>query len=185
MQLLKAPKLEAQWRNMPYKDPKDPRKIAYNKAWYKANAEKIRAYGEVYRAANKEKLVEKRKRQYAESKEIENIRGREWHAVNKDSVAARKKTYRANNKAIVNANAAKRRAAQQTPSWLSKFDKLKIRCIYSVAAMLTRENNEPWHVDHIVPLQGKLVCGLHTPNNLQFIKAEHNLVKSNKYEGKP
>ena len=50
---------------------------------------------------------------------------------------------------------------QRTPAWLTDFDKLKMSCIYSVAAMLTRENKEPWHVDHIVPLQGKNVCGLH------------------------
>lgn len=162
---------------MPYKDPKDPRKIAYNKAWYNANAEKIRAYGEVYRADNKQKRVEKRKLDYAQNKEIENICGREWHAANKDSVAIRKKAYRANNKPITNANAAKRRAAQRTPSWLSKFDKLKIRCIYSIAAMLTRENKEPWHVDHIYPLQGKVVSGLHVPLNLQVIPAIENYRK--------
>lgn len=170
---------------MPYKDPKDPRKIAYNKAWYKANAEKVREYGEQYRAANKEKLVEKRKREYGQNKETENIRGREWHATNKLSVASRKKVYRAANKEIINANAAKRRAAQQTPVWLSNFDRLKIRCIYSVASMLTRENSESWHVDHIIPLQGKTVCGLHVPNNLQFIRGADNLTKANKYEGKP
>lgn len=182
VQLLKALKLEARWLNMPYKDPKDPRKLAYNKAWYKANAEKVSEYGAIYRAGNKEKLAEKRKLEYAKNKEIEIERGKEWHAVNKESVAIRKKAYRANNKEIINSGAAKRRAAQKTPTWLSKFDKLKIRCVYSVAAMLTRENNEPWHVDHIIPLKGKSVCGLHVPNNLQFVRAENNLAKSNKYE---
>jgi hypothetical protein len=71
---------------------------------------------------------------------------------------------------------------QRTPAWLSTFDKLKIECIYKIAAMLTRENKELWHVDHIIPLQGKLVSGLHVPNNLQVMKAVDNIAKNNKYE---
>ena len=68
---------------------------------------------------------------------------------------------------------------QRTPLWLTDFDKLKIQCFYSVAAMLTRENKEPWHVDHIVPLQGKTVSGLHVANNLQVLPAKLNLAKAN------
>jgi hypothetical protein len=70
----------------------------------------------------------------------------------------------------------------RTPRWLSDFDKLKIKCIYSIAAMLTRENKEPWHVDHIIPLQGKNVSGLHVPSNLQFIRGKENSKKFNKFE---
>lgn len=71
----------------------------------------------------------------------------------------------------------------RTPRWLTDFDKLKIKCIYSIAAMLTRENKEPWHVDHIIPLQGKHVSGLHVPSNLQFIRGKENSKKFNKFEG--
>ena len=60
--------------------------------------------------------------------------------------------------------------------------KLKIKCMYSIAAMLTRENKEPWHIDHIIPLQGKMVSGLHVPSNLQVMLGSENIGKKNKFE---
>lgn len=81
------------------------------------------------------------------------------------------------------ARTRKRQAAklQRVPKWLTT-DQLKVmQAFYQIAAMLTRENNEPWHVDHIIPLQGKTVSGLHVPSNLQVIPATENTKKSNKF----
>jgi hypothetical protein len=85
---------------------------------------------------------------------------------------------------IASASAANRRAIklQRTPAWLTDFDKLKIRCLHSVAAMLTRENQEPWHVDHVIPLQGNLVSGLHVPNNMRVLRGKENISKHNRFE---
>jgi len=79
---------------------------------------------------------------------------------------------------------AKRRAAriQRTPSWLTDFDRLKIKCMYAIATMLTRENKEKWTIDHIIPLQGELVSGLHVPSNLQPMRLSENSAKLNKFE---
>ena len=88
-----------------------------------------------------------------------------------------------NNPAARLARTRKRQAAklQRVPKWLTA-DQIKVmQAFYQIAAMLTRENNEPWHVDHIIPLQGKSVSGLHVPSNLRVIPGSENVKKSNKY----
>ena len=171
---------------MPYKDPSvakamqrayylknKERLLAQNKAWAKANVDSVRAAKKL----RVSKLSE-------EVKELENAKARHRYHQKKQWNAERKKAYRSQHKHLTNANASKRRAAllQRIPIWQTEFDELKIKCIYSVAAMLTKVNNESWTVDHIIPLQGKIVSGLHVPSNLQLMRARENEAKRNKYE---
>jgi 5-methylcytosine-specific restriction endonuclease McrA len=66
------------------------------------------------------------------------------------------------------------------PQWLSPIHCAQIQEKYDVAKAVTVQTGIEHHVDHIVPLQGKTVCGLHVPWNLQVITARENLSKKNK-----
>ena len=174
---------------MPYKDPsvaKAKRREYYlknkerllekNKTWVAANIESVRAAKKLW----VNKLSDETKEAYNAKARIRYHQKKQWNA-------DRKRAYKSATKHLTNASASKRRAAllQRIPVWQTKFDELKIKCIYSVAAMLTRVNNEPWTVDHIIPLQGKIVSGLHVPSNLQVMRARENEAKRNKYEIAP
>ncbi len=76
--------------------------------------------------------------------------------------------------------AARGRAARigATPSWA---DRDKIAAFYRLARKMTVETGVPHEVDHIIPLQGKNVCGLHVETNLQVITKSENSRKQNKF----
>lgn len=79
---------------------------------------------------------------------------------------------------------ARRRAAklQRTPVWLTADDQWIIEQAYELAAIRTAVFGFSWHVDHIIPLQGKTVSGFHTPLNLRVIPGVENLRKHNRHE---
>lgn len=66
-----------------------------------------------------------------------------------------------------------------TPEWLTKGDFELMDMKYELASYLTIETGIRWTVDHIVPLQGDNVCGLHVPWNLRVIPSSENSGKSN------
>lgn len=90
--------------------------------------------------------------------------------------------YRKVHKAKVNATNAKRQSdkLQRTPKWLTSLHFQQIELFYAAAVSLTKEFNVSMHVDHIVPLKGKNVSGLHVPWNLQVIPASENISKGNR-----
>jgi hypothetical protein len=137
---------------------KHPDKLAANQAaWKERNIEKVRA-------ANKERAAKIRAEQ-------------------PEKIKAAKKNYAQRKKDVINAAVARRKAAwlQRTPKWLTATDLRKIRNMYAIAATLSQTSSESWHVDHIIPLKGKTVSGLHVPANLRVIRGVENIRKNNTF----
>ena len=107
-----------------------------------------------------------------------------WYEKNKEKADAHSREYAKNNPEWKAAHCAKRRSRklQALPPWITKEDLEQIEWFYQEAKRRFKETNIPHHVDHIVPLQGKNVSGLHVPWNLQILTAKENSRKSNKHE---
>jgi 5-methylcytosine-specific restriction endonuclease McrA len=77
------------------------------------------------------------------------------------------------------ADGASRRAGldKATPKWA---DRAAIKEVFAEALQLTAKTGIPHEVDHIIPLKGKMVSGLHVQWNLRAITASDNRRKSNK-----
>jgi hypothetical protein len=105
------------------------------------------------------------------------------YAANKQAAQTSASEYRRNNPAKVNAWSRKHQLAKRkrTPNWLSADEFWMMEQAYELAALRTKLFGFVWHVDHVIPLQGELVSGLHTPYNLQVIPARDNQSKSNRF----
>lgn len=95
--------------------------------------------------------------------------------------------YKDRNVDVVRADTSvrKRRHREATPKWLTPAERLQMRDLYVQARKMTELTRERYVVDHIVPLRGEEVCGLHVPWNLRVITQEENLKKSNKLVDAP
>jgi 5-methylcytosine-specific restriction endonuclease McrA len=71
--------------------------------------------------------------------------------------------------------------ARATPAWLTADDWKEMDALYEEARRLTRETGIRHEVDHIHPINGKTVSGLHVPKNLQILTQAANAAKSNRY----
>jgi len=103
--------------------------------------------------------------------------------VREKSLAVRQRLWSKQNRGAANALGKKYKLKKRnaTPNWLTNEQVEHMQCLYKVAAMYTAEGLDIWHVDHIVPIRGKDVCGLHVPWNLRIITASENLRKGNKF----
>ena len=156
-----------QWLSMPSK--MSPALLAYKKAWAEANADKVKETLRRYNAKNKEVVTSRIKAWRDNNPEKMQAARDKWASENKGRLAARVRTRQASK-------------IKRTPKWLTENDKWMIREAYDLAVLRTELFGFSWHVDHIIPLQGKLVSGLHVPTNLQVIPAHMNCKKGNKHE---
>ena len=115
-----------------------------------------------------------------ECKRLEKIKWGNQPHIKKASLA-RANAYDKANPAAKLARTRKRQAKQlqRTPAW--DPDAHLIIAKYQLAAMLSQASGIEHHVDHIIPLQGKKVSGLHVFSNLRVIPGSDNVKKSNKY----
>lgn len=138
---------------------------ACSAAWRESNSEKERVYGAAWREANIEK---------------HHANGLAWRKGNMEHLRGTRRIYRKANLGKFAAYSGKRRARKlnATPEWANEFF---IEEAYDLAKIRTKITGFEWHVDHIIPLQGRNVCGLHVENNLQVIPWFENISKGNKY----
>lgn len=130
-------------------------------AYQKANPEGARQRARKWQAENPEKVAVMREA----GKDLRKELGRRWRRENHGLVLYR--------------NAMRRKAVKRaTPPWA---DKDAIRAIYEECARLRREGHDV-HVDHIMPLRGVNMSGLHVHWNLQILPAKENLSKGNRVQ---
>lgn len=170
---------------------------SYSKNYRKNNPEKIHLFNIEYRKNNLEKEKKRFKKYYDENKQKLINNQKIYKEKNKDKVKEYWKNFRkknpeklkkqykiwaSKNKEKVFFNTTKRRIGKlkRTPPWVNNEIKKDIKFLYKIRSeMQTPEN---WHIDHIIPLQGKLVSGLHVPWNLQLLEKSKNKSKYNKFE---
>jgi hypothetical protein len=129
-----------------------------------------------WRSEDKSSKAERVRKSYKRHREKRIAKSVEYAKLHRQQINKQSKTCKLawdrRNQKSRNAIEAKRRASKlcATPSWanLEAIKEIYLRC------------PKGFHVDHIYPLQGKNVCGLHTVENLQLLPAADNLRKSNK-----
>lgn len=162
-------------------DRRSPEAKARDREYYNSNKERIYLVSKIWVAANRDRHreLQKRSAERPSSKETNRLasarirernphKSSEWKAANRD---------RARVHAVV--SAAKRKAAKinATPAWA---DHDKIRKVYEDRDRISKETGVEHNVDHIIPLIGKTVCGLHVHYNLRVIPYIENMKKSNR-----
>lgn len=157
-------------RDKAWKAKNRERVLAGNRRRYIKDAEWRREEARIYRLHNAEKSEASRRASYAKHREKYLARARLWKQRNKHLVSAQRKRWKDANRDRIRAYLAtrKKHVKERTPAWA---DIKAIREFY-------RNRPEGYEVDHIIPLRGDRVSGLHILENLQYLTAKENHVKN-------
>lgn len=156
----------------------------YMAGYRKDNKESIGAQRAEYRLENKELLrqdAENRRSSWSEDRRAQaNERQLERHRERLEEYTEEEfDNYLSYKRSHGRKTKASRRL--RVPKWLDNTEMGKINEIYKRCVVLEKKTGIPHHVDHILPLHGKLVSGLHVPSNLQILTAKENMRKSINY----
>ena len=127
------------------------------------------------------RLAKAKARYIAKKAELQS-KMKDYAANHRDEINANHRAWSAKNYPKVVANTRVQQAArlQRVPPWVTMSDKERMQIIYEIRDNLELLDGTQYHVDHIYPLQGALVSGLHVPNNLRIIPARDNISKGNR-----
>lgn len=167
-----------------YYSNKKEKLLQYQNDRYRSNKEKCLQYQKEYYALNKNYYKQYRDEYFRNNPEKFKKYNKDYYINNKEKCLQYSKNYRLKNPEKVKEIRSFRRASklQRTPGWLTNEDRKHIKWLYAFAAHLTKLKGVPYHVDHIIPLLGKNVSGLHIPSNLRVIPGIENIKKSNNFE---
>ena len=129
---------------------------------------------------NMQLCKERARKHFEENREKHYHHTKQWRLLNREKELEIYRAWRRNNKDKSVAHVQKRNAAKlkATPIWANEFF---IGEAYHLAKVRAKATGVAWHVDHIVPLRSKLVCGLHVEHNLRVIPAFENMTKGNRF----
>lgn len=146
-----------------------------NRAYWLANRDRLKEASKAWRERNAEKVREAQREKYRH-------RRSQPESIEKDR--ARAKQHYQSHKGYYFAKSQARRGVQRQaiPKWLDDQQWSEIEKIYSECSRRSEETGVKHEVDHIVPLRGDSVSGLHVPWNLQILTAEENRAKGAKHE---
>lgn len=141
-------------------------------------------WSEYYRAHSAAKLLDPTAKQKQQEASKLAMRRRRATTIGKAQMQAANRLWYSKNrtKGIAQAVQRQNNKLKRSPAWLSIEDRLQIASMYELAKIMEACTGEKYHVDHVTPLQGKRVSGLHVPYNLQILPAAINISKGNRYE---